>query len=69
MVPDDTGRLFEELDLSTPAPLAERMRPRTVDEFVGQAHVTAPGKLVRQIIVALTTLEIAANIALRAESE
>ncbi len=50
MVPDETDRLFEELDLSTPSPLAERMRPRTVDEFIGQAHVAAPGKLVRQII-------------------
>ena len=50
MVSDETDRLFEELDLSTPSPLAERMRPRTVDEFIGQAHVAAPGKLVRQII-------------------
>ncbi len=50
MVPDTTDRLFEDLDLSTPSPLAERMRPRTVEEFIGQADVAAPGKLVRQII-------------------
>ena len=25
-------------------PLAERMRPRTLDEFVGQEHVLARGK-------------------------
>jgi putative ATPase len=25
-------------------PLADRMRPRTLDEFVGQAHLVAPGK-------------------------
>ena len=26
-------------------PLAERMRPRTLDELVGQAHLVAPGKI------------------------
>jgi putative ATPase len=28
-------------------PLADRMRPRTLDEFVGQAHLVAPGKPLR----------------------
>ncbi len=28
-------------------PLAERMRPRTLDEFVGQEHILAPGKPLR----------------------
>jgi putative ATPase len=28
-------------------PLAERMRPRTLDEFVGQQHLLAPGKALR----------------------
>jgi putative ATPase len=32
------------------APLAERMRPRTLDEFVGQEHLLAPGKLLRRLI-------------------
>ncbi|HEY4010741.1 MAG TPA: replication-associated recombination protein A [Acidobacteriaceae bacterium] len=32
---------------STTAPLAERMRPRTLDEFVGQQHLLAPGKPLR----------------------
>jgi putative ATPase len=32
------------------APLAERMRPRTVEEFVGQTHLLGPGKLLRQLI-------------------
>jgi putative ATPase len=32
------------------APLAERMRPRTLDEVVGQAHLLAPGKLLRRAI-------------------
>jgi putative ATPase len=34
------------------APLAERMRPRTMDEFVGQEHITAPGRLLRRAIEA-----------------
>src|SRR6201981_3341359 len=28
-------------------PLADRMRPRTLDEFVGQEHLIAPGKPLR----------------------
>src|SRR5215471_17964960 len=33
---------------SDPArPLADRMRPRTLDEFVGQEHLVAPGKPLR----------------------
>ncbi len=31
-------------------PLAARMRPRTLDEFVGQQHLLAPGKPLRQAI-------------------
>ena len=34
------------------APLAERMRPRTLDEFVGQEHVLGPGRLLRQMVEA-----------------
>jgi len=29
---------------STPAPLAARMRPRTLEEFAGQEHLLAPGR-------------------------
>lgn len=32
------------------APLAERMRPRTLDEFVGQVHLVAPGRPLREAI-------------------
>ena len=32
------------------APLAERMRPRTLDEFVGQAKILAPGRALREAI-------------------
>jgi putative ATPase len=31
-----------------PAPLADRMRPRTLDEVVGQAHLIGPGKVLRR---------------------
>jgi putative ATPase len=32
------------------APLAARMRPRTLDEFVGQDHLLGPGRALRQLI-------------------
>src|SRR5437773_1643174 len=32
------------------APLAERMRPRTLDEFVGQEQLLGPGRLLRQMV-------------------
>ncbi|MGL5514066.1 MAG: replication-associated recombination protein A, partial [Sporomusa sp.] len=31
-------------------PLAERMRPRTLEEFVGQKHLLGKGKLLRNLI-------------------
>jgi putative ATPase len=34
------------------APLAVRMRPRTLDEFAGQGHFLAPGKLLRRMLEA-----------------
>lgn len=36
----------------TLAPLADRMRPRTLDEFVGQSQIVGPGKLLRRAIEA-----------------
>ena len=43
--------LFDTSPLSSPptcrAPLAERMRPRTLDEYLGQQHLLAPGKPLR----------------------
>ena len=36
----------------TMAPLADRMRPRTLDEFVGQSQIVGPGKLLRRAIEA-----------------
>jgi len=32
------------------APLAERMRPQSVDEFVGQQHLLGPGRLLRDLL-------------------
>jgi putative ATPase len=34
------------------APLADRLRPRTLDEFVGQEHIVGPGRLLRRAIQA-----------------
>ena len=34
------------------APLAARMRPRTLDEVVGQDHIIGPGSLLRRAIQA-----------------
>src|SRR5215211_8447636 len=46
--------LFPEDDVpvasAARAPLAERMRPRTFDEFVGQQDLLAPGKPLREAI-------------------
>ena len=47
--------LFEDEDVdatNNAAPLATRMRPRSLDEFVGQEHILAPGKLLRRAIEA-----------------
>jgi putative ATPase len=49
--------LFEEEDVdlgaaNKAAPLATRMRPRSLDEFVGQEHILGPGKLLRRAIEA-----------------
>ena len=38
--------------LEKEAPLAARMRPRTMDEFVGQEHIVGPGRLLRRAIQA-----------------
>ena len=40
---------YQEASLS---PLADRMRPRTLDEFIGQRHIVGPGRLLRRAIEA-----------------
>jgi putative ATPase len=37
-------------DVAPTAPLAARMRPRTLDEVVGQAHLLAPGAPLRRLV-------------------
>ena len=47
--------LFEQAHrerLEQSAPLAARMRPRTLDEYVGQDHIVGPGRLLRRAIQA-----------------
>jgi putative ATPase len=41
--------LFEN-NINKKAPLADRMRPRTIDEFFGQSHIVGKGKLLRRAI-------------------
>ncbi|MBI4314949.1 MAG: AAA family ATPase [Chloroflexi bacterium] len=38
--------------LTSEAPLAARMRPRTLDEYIGQEHIVGPGRLLRRAIEA-----------------
>jgi putative ATPase len=41
-----------DVERTDSAPLATRMRPRSLDELVGQEHILAPGKLLRRAIEA-----------------
>ena len=45
LFPDDSPSVA-----AAPSPLAERMRPRTFDEFIGQEELLAPGKPLREAI-------------------
>lgn len=38
--------------MKSEAPLAARMRPRTLDEYIGQEEILGPGKLLRRAIEA-----------------
>ena len=53
---EDLFRVEEEVKAVKPptaaSPLAARMRPRSLEEFVGQEHILAPGKLLRRAIEA-----------------
>ncbi len=47
--------LFEQnyqQKVKSEAPLADRMRPRTLEEFIGQDHIVGAGRLLRRAIVA-----------------
>ena len=41
------GTFFENMHK---APLADRLRPRTLEEYIGQEHILGKGKVLRQII-------------------
>ncbi len=50
----ESGTLFDELppERSTTigAPLADRMRPRSLSEFVGQSHLVGEGRILRRLL-------------------
>ena len=48
--PRDNAAGLRELDADAGAPLAARMRPRTLDEFLGQEHLIGPGHALRRAI-------------------
>jgi putative ATPase len=50
----ETEQVIESDNLS--APLAERMRPRTLAEFVGQSHLVGEGRILRRLIEGAGTL-------------
>ncbi len=45
-------RAQQDSRLKSAEPLAARMRPRSLDEFAGQAHFLGPGKLLRRMLEA-----------------
>ncbi len=45
-------RAAEEPAVDPTAPLAARLRPRTLDEYVGQEHLVGPGRILRRAIEA-----------------
>ncbi len=48
-----TPNLFSsDLEIPKDAPLSARMRPRTLEEYVGQTHILGPGKLLTRAIEA-----------------
>ena len=50
--PPSTPEPGEEISRPASAPLAARMRPRDLEEFVGQTHLLAPSQLLRRAIEA-----------------
>ena len=50
--PVEPGAPKAETPTASHAPLAARMRPRNLDEFVGQQHILTPGQLLRRAIEA-----------------
>ena len=49
---DDLFEHARQERMKTEAPLAARMRPRTLDEYIGQEHIVGEGKLLQRAIKA-----------------
>jgi putative ATPase len=49
---DDLFQAERQANLRKAQPLAARMRPRSLDDFVGQRHFLGPGKLLRRLLQA-----------------
>jgi putative ATPase len=47
LMPSDLFDQSPSRSQKVPAPLADRMRPRTLKQFVGQEHLLAEGKILR----------------------
>ena len=47
---DDSSGSLKPKGKSVSSPLADRMRPETIEEFVGQTHILGPGKPLRKQI-------------------
>ena len=47
---DEPGTEYGEGTPLPNAPLADRMRPRTLDEYVGQQHIVGPGRPLRRAL-------------------
>jgi len=54
MARSTTGNLFGNLPeppaVESSAPLAERMRPRSLADFVGQTHLVGEGRILRRLL-------------------
>lgn len=50
MTSDDLFSSAAEEHLRSSAPLAARLRPRTIDEVVGQEHLVGPGRPLRRLV-------------------
>lgn len=58
---NDKNNLFaqsEQAKLDANAPLAVRMRPKSLDDFFGQQHIVGPGKLLRRMLEAKTVTSL-----------
>ena len=48
----DLFELNRQRELSKNAPLADRLRPSSLDKYIGQEHLVGQGKIIRRMIKA-----------------